>query len=95
MKLRPCLLLPFAIAITTAPIVSISFPNLQPAFSASEQDKKDKPPTPAPTPSPPPPNCDPFYSPFDNCPVPPNPTKPKPKPKPKPGDLPGPIRRPS
>jgi hypothetical protein len=92
MKLRSYLLLPLAIAVTTAPIVSISFPNVQPAFSASEQDKKEKPPTPAPTPTPP--NCDwnsGIVSPFDNCPPPKTPPKPKPKP---PKDVPGPIRRP-
>jgi hypothetical protein len=82
MKLRSCLLLPFAIAVTTAPIVSISFPNVQPAFSASQQDKKEKPPTPAPTPPPPPEPCveTPFHrNPFGikSCPESPPPTPPR------------------
>jgi hypothetical protein len=87
MKLRSCLLLPFAIAVTTAPIVSISFPNVQPAFSASQQDKKDKPPTPIPKPCKPGPFLDTI--PPDACPSPP--------PKKQPADeedFPRPIRRP-
>jgi hypothetical protein len=88
MKLRSCLLLPLAIAVTTAPIVSISFPNLQPAFSATpKQEKKDKTPTPASPPKPcveTPQHRNPFR--IKSCPESPKPESPKPKP---PKDVPG------
>jgi hypothetical protein len=84
MKLRSFLLLPFAIAVTTAPILSISFPDIQPAFSKSpKKEVKKKPPAPKPC-TPPPINPD-GTLPFEECleDIPKNPPNDPPKDPPK------------